>query len=349
MSNRGFFLIARGLLKHPRFKPQGAFSSAEAMLWLIEAAAFVPRDVPIMVGTQRRIVHLERGQMTYSIRYLATAWRWSPNRVQRFLRDLANDGSVTTQTDTAQTIITLCNYEKHQSPFSHANTQMDTQSNTQTDTNKKELKEFNDVVGARAREPAKPISRMEDEVSQEKQAAIALGLAFLNAAGFKDHAAAPKNWRGVTGRAAKWIDAGWSEQMIVAETKRIIASRSVPTSINYFETVFAGVHADASRALPVVATPLPGVARANHPRQHDSRHRPISPEVAAERDWYGLPPARPGSISDAAELLLARARRAEQGGRDPFASFDVSDQGVDIADKGQELSALPSVRRLPPA
>jgi DNA-binding transcriptional regulator YhcF (GntR family) len=142
MARHGYYLIARGFLKHPRFAPREVFSSAEAMLWLIESAAFAPRDVPIMVGTQRQTVHLEPGQMTHSIRFLASVWRWSPNRVQRFLRDLADDGSVATQTDTAQTIITLCNWDKYQNPFSATDTQTDTQSDTQTDTKKKELKEF---------------------------------------------------------------------------------------------------------------------------------------------------------------------------------------------------------------
>jgi len=34
MSNRGFILLARGFLAHPRLRPKGAFSNAEAMLWL---------------------------------------------------------------------------------------------------------------------------------------------------------------------------------------------------------------------------------------------------------------------------------------------------------------------------
>lgn len=141
MSNRGYVLIRRGFFKHPRLAPKGPFSNAEAMLWLIDAASFAPRDVVVMVGTTRRTVHLEPGQMTHSIRFLAQAWRWSPNRVQRFLGDLAADCSVATQTDTAKTIITLCNWDKYQNPFSQANTQTDTATNTQTDTKKKELKE----------------------------------------------------------------------------------------------------------------------------------------------------------------------------------------------------------------
>jgi hypothetical protein len=143
--SKGYILIARQLLRHPRFKPKGAFTRFEAWHWLMDSAAFAPCQVPVMSGTRREIITLQPGQLSHSIRFLSTAWRWSPNRVQRFLRDLAMDGSVATQTDTAQTLITLCNWEKYQRPFSDANTQADTQTDTQTDTKKKEIKERKNI------------------------------------------------------------------------------------------------------------------------------------------------------------------------------------------------------------
>ena len=142
--SKGYILLARQLLRHPRFKPKGPFTQFEAWYWLIEAAAFAACEVPIMAGTRREMITLQPGQLSHSIRFLSAAWRWSPNRVQRFLRDLAMDGSVNTQTDTAQTLITLCNWDKYQRPYSEANTQADTQTDTQTDTKKKELKEKKD-------------------------------------------------------------------------------------------------------------------------------------------------------------------------------------------------------------
>jgi hypothetical protein len=69
--------------------------------------------------------------------------------VQRFLRDLTMDGSVATATDTAQTLITLCNWDKYQRPFSEA----DTATDTATDTKKKELKEKKDRAPKSALEP----------------------------------------------------------------------------------------------------------------------------------------------------------------------------------------------------
>ena len=140
----GYVLIARGMLKHPRFKPTGPFSSFEAWCWLIESAAYAPCDVVMQNGRYKRIVRLEPGQLSFSIRFLAKAWRWSENRVQRFLCGTQSDGSVTTQTDTGQLVITLCNWAKYQRPFANANTQTDTPTNTQTNTKKKEgIKEKN--------------------------------------------------------------------------------------------------------------------------------------------------------------------------------------------------------------
>jgi hypothetical protein len=135
--SRGYVLIARGLLDHPRFKPRGPFTAFEAWNWLIASAAYAPRDVTVISGRNRTTVRLEPGQLTYSIRYLANAWQWSDKRVQRFLSAIESDHSVTTQTTTGQTVVTLCNWAKYQRPDFEATTQ----SATPTTTNKKEIKE----------------------------------------------------------------------------------------------------------------------------------------------------------------------------------------------------------------
>ena len=138
MKQRGFILISRGLLNHPRFKPHGALTNAEAWLWMIDAAAFKAHPVDVMAGRLRRRITIERGQLSYSVRFLSRAWRWSPNRVQRFLDDLQTDTSISTETDTGQTVISLCNYETYQAPSFETDTQTGTQSGTRIDTNKKE-------------------------------------------------------------------------------------------------------------------------------------------------------------------------------------------------------------------
>ena len=279
---RGYFLVARGLFDHPRLKPQGPFSNLEAWLWLIESAAHSPRDVSATNGRHRVTIHLEPGQCTFSVRFLAEAWQWSDKRVQRFLGALALDQSVTTQATTGQTVITLCNWARYQRPYADATTQSDRQSTTQTTTKKKELKELNDVVGARA-------TAVTPVVSPEKQAAIALGLAFVQAAGFADHSYAPTNWTGVTERARLWIESGWSEDMVLRVTRGITDAGGDTKPVQYFEKCFATAFARTQQPLPVSTPSLAGTARSIR-----SNSRP--------------------NVSSAIDVLIAAARAAEQAG-----------------------------------
>jgi hypothetical protein len=122
-----------------------------------------------------------------------------------------------------------------------------------------------DVVEARTREPAMPVV-----VSASKQAAVALGLAFVQAAGFEDHAAAPMNWYGVTDRAAIWIETGWTMAMIVAETRIVAARAGTPMALAYYEKVFATAFARAQRPPPVAAIPNAGTAHAKTTRHNVS-------------------------------------------------------------------------------
>jgi hypothetical protein len=283
---RGYFLVARGLFDHPRFKPQGPFSSLEAWMWLIESAAHTPRDVSATNGRHRVTIHLEPGQCTFSVRFLAEAWQWSDKRVQRFLSALTLDQSVTTQTTTGQTVITLCNWARYQRRLADATTQSETQTTTQPTTKKKELKELNDGgTRAIAKKP-----NLEKEDAAAKRDVIALGLAFLQAAGFTDYSDAPMNWYGLPARAALWREAGYSTDMIVAETKIIARQGGDTKSLNYFDRVFATAQTRAMQPLPVSTPRLAGTAR-------------------------GIGSNRRPNVSDALAELLAEARAAEQAGQ----------------------------------
>lgn len=136
MSERGFGFIClvRGFLDHPRYKPRLAFSTAEAFIWLIESAAWKPCEVAVIAGHVRTKQPLLRGQLTFSVRFLSEKWRWSPGKVMRFLTALQADGTIDTQTDGQQTIITICNYSKYQLAPKTTDTQADTQADTQTGT-----------------------------------------------------------------------------------------------------------------------------------------------------------------------------------------------------------------------
>lgn len=111
-----YYLLHRGWLDHELFGVDEPYCKRAAWAWLIEHAAYTARQVRIA----GKLVTLQRGQLTYSLRYLARAWGWNQEKVRRFLADLAaRDMVVTanaTASVTAQTVVTICNYERYQAP-----------------------------------------------------------------------------------------------------------------------------------------------------------------------------------------------------------------------------------------
>ena len=109
-----FYLMHRGWLDHDVFGDDEPFCRRAAWAWLIDHAEFAARQIRI----GRHVVTLRRGQLTYSLRYLADAWGWNQERVRRFLAELAaRDMVVTasvTASVTAQTLVTICNYDRYQ-------------------------------------------------------------------------------------------------------------------------------------------------------------------------------------------------------------------------------------------
>jgi DNA-binding transcriptional MocR family regulator len=117
----GYFQMARGWMENEFFSAE-PFTDREAWIWIIEQAAWRPGKVRIK-GT---IIDLQRGDLSFSVRFLAEKWRWSKSRVDRFLKRLAAENMISTrskngttaghQAGQGQSVITICNYEKYQSP-----------------------------------------------------------------------------------------------------------------------------------------------------------------------------------------------------------------------------------------
>ncbi|CAO3358635.1 hypothetical protein [Azospirillum palustre] len=132
----GFYLMHRGWRSNPVFKDEPC-SEREAWLWLIEEAAYQQRRK--RVGST--IVTVERGQIATSTRFIAEAWGWTHSKARRFLERLENEAMIGTATDTGVTVITLCNYERFQSPDQATDTPTGTeptQDRHSTDTNENE-------------------------------------------------------------------------------------------------------------------------------------------------------------------------------------------------------------------
>lgn len=114
----GFIKLHRGWRDNDIFG--GEFSRADAWVWLIEEAAWRPTRARIKGTT----VELERGELTFSVRFMAAKWGWTKSRVDRFIADLRAESMITTRSKIGtsaghnagqgQSIITICNYAKYQ-------------------------------------------------------------------------------------------------------------------------------------------------------------------------------------------------------------------------------------------
>lgn len=105
-----------------------------------------------------------RGTVARSMKELSERWKWSINKVDRFLTYLGSQeiGQVKLQKSNVTTLVSIIKYETYQSGEKQMNTQMDTQTNSQTNwqtrtyKNVKNDKEINIYNSAGANSPAPP-------------------------------------------------------------------------------------------------------------------------------------------------------------------------------------------------
>ncbi len=83
------------------------YSRREAYAWLYENARYSDGDICAPSG---ETVHLLRGQLSHSQRYLGEAWHWGHSRVRRFLEAGVLQGKLVIETAAGQQLITLCDY-----------------------------------------------------------------------------------------------------------------------------------------------------------------------------------------------------------------------------------------------
>lgn len=113
----GFIVMHRDALDHPLLKDADRF---RAWFWLVANAAWRPTRTRIKGQT----ITLERGQLSFSQRFMAEAWGWSKSRVDRFIAELRDEGMISTcskigataghNAGQGQSIISICNYDKYQ-------------------------------------------------------------------------------------------------------------------------------------------------------------------------------------------------------------------------------------------
>lgn len=118
----GYVAMARDWQDHDVFGSD-EYSRRDAWAWMIANAAWKP----VKARVKGSAVDLERGELCFSQRFMAKKWRWSKSRVDRFIAVLRDEGMIETRSKIGataghpagqgQSILTICNYDKFQSPL----------------------------------------------------------------------------------------------------------------------------------------------------------------------------------------------------------------------------------------
>lgn len=86
------------------------FSKGQAWIDLLMHANFSDNEILI----KGQVIRLSRGQQARSEVTLSKSWKWSRNKVRRFLELLKKEGMIVTETTHLTSIISICNYESFQ-------------------------------------------------------------------------------------------------------------------------------------------------------------------------------------------------------------------------------------------
>ena len=104
-----FFFVNRGLLHSDRWLRE-PFTRGQAWVDLFGLAQH--SDGYMRIRGAR--VELKRGQLGYSQLSLSKRWKWSRDKVRRYLRELENDGDIIQQTTQVTTVISIAYYNTWQ-------------------------------------------------------------------------------------------------------------------------------------------------------------------------------------------------------------------------------------------
>lgn len=108
--NKGFIILARSIFDHWLWNDKEPYCHRAAWIDLLLLASHDEHQY----GKNGSFRVIQRGQIHTSISNLASRWRWSENKVRRFLRTLMCDNMCTLDSSTGGTLITLVNYGKIQ-------------------------------------------------------------------------------------------------------------------------------------------------------------------------------------------------------------------------------------------
>jgi hypothetical protein len=212
VSDRGFFVIDRGVWEHSLF-PREKFSEREAWFWLISSAAWT--DSRIRIG--KSVIDLKRGQCAFATRFLAEKWMWPHSKVVRYLNRIRTDTMIETSATRDATLITICNYDEYQLSRNADETPTGTQLKRQPERRRNKEEETNKQDAASAAPEVELFRRGREVLGKDagglinkllaaKQKNIALARAAIEQASTKDK---PREYIGAVIRKQQTEQPNW--------------------------------------------------------------------------------------------------------------------------------------------
>ena len=166
----GAVMIARTLWDDAAFQDE-PFSEREAWIWMICEAAWKPREK--RVG--KVIVKLDRGQLAASVRFMAQAFSWHRNKVDRLIKRLEKCNLIRVESGTGVNVITICKYNDYQlSPKSSGTAAGQQRDSSGTNDKKGEIREEGnkrDTNVSLALSAPEPASELAEAVAAYNEAA----------------------------------------------------------------------------------------------------------------------------------------------------------------------------------
>lgn len=129
-----WFKVEREIFNSEVFKDD-VFTEREAWIWLISSACFEDTEINVLNNP----VVLHRGELSFSIRFMAKKFRWTAGKVQNFLKKLKKWNMIELKTQTGQSHLSICNYSKFQDSTNSQQTEDEQPANTKH-TKKKNLR-----------------------------------------------------------------------------------------------------------------------------------------------------------------------------------------------------------------
>ena len=125
---QGWISLNRELMNHWVWDCE--FSAGQAWVDLLLYANHSPAKIML----KGQLLNINRGQQARSELTLSKSWRWSRNKVRRFLKNLEKDGMVKLESGHLTTVITICNYNSFQSGDTSNETSEEQQAKQQKDS-----------------------------------------------------------------------------------------------------------------------------------------------------------------------------------------------------------------------